>query len=221
MCWTTADSCLSCFKSVNLISLNRQQRALISVYCALVCSVDTADSSQDRFLFCIFSSELQDLEWKFCIVWTESITNDLTVHFQYWNMLPTPPSSSSSSSCCCQFDLYHPCNAIQNVAHALTSIRGHRNLNKNPGLMCPCLTLYVDRVLGHQSFGVRFQCSVCRSSWHLCWTWRGKKRKKMSFTAAEHRVPETKQYSRQGRARSVARKHARLFFVAVRVYFLD
>lgn len=100
MCWTTADSCLSCFKSVNLISLNRQQRALISVYCALVCSVDTADSSQDRFLFCIFSSELQDLEWKLCIVWTESITNDLTVHFQYWNMLPTPPSSSSSSYCC-------------------------------------------------------------------------------------------------------------------------
>lgn len=41
----------------------------------------------------------------------------------------------------------------------------------------------------------------------------------MNFTAAEHRVPETKQYSRQGRARSVARKHARLFFVAVRVYF--
>lgn len=78
--------------------------------------------------------------------------------------------------------------------------------------MCPCLTLYVDRVLGHQSFGVRFQCSVCRSSWHLCWTWRGEKRKKMNFTAAEHRVPETKQYSRQGRARSVARKHARLFF---------
>lgn len=112
-----------------------------------------------------------------------------------------------------QFDLYHPCNAIQNVTHALTSIRGHRNLNKNPGLMCPCLTLYVDRVLGHQSFGVRFQCSVCRSSWHLCWTWRGKKEKKKNFTAAEHRVPETKQYSRQGRARSFARKHARLFFL--------
>lgn len=80
-----------------------------------------------------------------------------------------------------QFDLYHPCNAIQNVAHAFTSIRGHRNLNKNPGLMCPCLILYVDRVLGHQSFGVRFQCSVCRSSWHLCWTWRGKKEKKKEF----------------------------------------
>lgn len=45
--------------------------------------------------------------------------------------------------------------------------------------------------------------------------------KKMNFTAAEHRVPQTKQYSRQGRARSVARKHARHFFVAVRVYFLD
>lgn len=48
-----------------------------------------------------------------------------------------------------------------------------------------------------------------------------KKKKKKNFTAAEHRVPETKQYSRQGRARSVARKHARHFFVAVRVYFLD
>lgn len=77
-----------------------------------------------------------------------------------------------------QFDLYHPCKAMQNVAHALTNIRGHRHLNRNPGLMCPCLTLYVDRVFGHQSFGVRFQCSACRSSWHLCWTWRGKKEKK-------------------------------------------
>lgn len=86
--------------------------------------------------------------------------------------------------------------------------------------MCPCLTLYVDRVLGHQSFGVRFQCSVCRSSWHLCWTWRGEKKEKNEFHCGWTSCSWNKTiFETRSCALRRAETRTSLFFVAVRVYF--